>query len=182
MGKLLLFGILSLPVILLSWRTLFTPRSHGFYRFFSWECILWLFVSNVTFWFSNPLGIQHLFSWIFLLFSASLVVAGVSRMKRTGNSGKIREEKTLFPFEKTTELVDTGIFAYIRHPLYASLIFLTWGILLKHATPALLTIAILSTVFLFITAIADERECIQYFGNKYRDYMKRTKRFIPFIL
>ena len=39
MEKVLLFGILSVPILILSRRTLFSPASHGFYRFFSWECI-----------------------------------------------------------------------------------------------------------------------------------------------
>ena len=38
--------ILSFPVIILSWRTLFSVKSHGFYRFFSWECIIWIFNLN----------------------------------------------------------------------------------------------------------------------------------------
>ena len=28
---------------------------------------------------------------------------------------------------------------------------------------------------------ADEDECIRFFGAEYRDYMKRTKRFVPFV-
>ena len=31
-------------------------------------------------------------------------------------------------------------------------------------------------------AIADEKECIRFFGDAYKAYMKQTKRFIPFIL
>jgi protein-S-isoprenylcysteine O-methyltransferase Ste14 len=182
MERLLFFGVLSLPVIILSWRTLSKPENHGFYRFFSWESILWLFVTNYTFWFDNPFSIKQLFSWIFLLISCYLVVAGIIRMKRAGKPGKFREDKTLFPFERTTELIDTGIFAYIRHPLYSSLIFLTWGIFLKHTAGILLPVAILSTAFLYLTARADEKECIHCFGDRYRIYMKRSKRFIPFII
>jgi hypothetical protein len=50
-STIILFGILSLPVIIISWRTLFNIKSHGFYRFIGWECIIWLFVHNYTFWF-----------------------------------------------------------------------------------------------------------------------------------
>jgi protein-S-isoprenylcysteine O-methyltransferase Ste14 len=107
---------------------------------------------------------------------------GVSLMKKLGKAGKSRNEETLYQFEQTTELVDSGIFKYIRHPLYSSLIFLTWGIYLKSPDLHLLITAIVSTLFLYITAIRDERECIQYFGNKYIDYKKRSKMFIPFII
>lgn len=182
MQRLIIFGILSLPVIFISRRTLFTVKSHGFFRFFSWECILWLFVSNYLFWFDDPFSIRQIFSWIFLFYAVYLVIAGVVLLKRKGEPIKIREEKELFQFEKTSELIDQGIFRYIRHPLYSSLLFLTWGIFLKNTTTSLLFVAVLSSLFLYLTAIFDERECVRYFGNPYREYMKRTKRFVPFLI
>lgn len=129
----------------------------------------------------DPFSIRQVFSWIFLIISVYLVVAGVILMKRIGKPEKNRDKKTLYEFEQTTELVDKGIFKYIRHPLYASLIFLTWGILLKNPTPELSIVSLVSTVFLYVTAIYDEKECKIFFGDKYSDYMKRSKRFIPYI-
>jgi protein-S-isoprenylcysteine O-methyltransferase Ste14 len=182
MERLIVFGILSVPVITISWRTLFKIKSHGFYRFFSWECIIWLFVTNYKFWFDNPFSINQIFSWIFLLFSGYLIITGVILMKKKGKPRKERDVKALYEFEKTSELIDSGIFSYIRHPLYSSLLFLTWGIFLKNITDSLFVVALLSTVFLYLTAIFDEKECIKYFGDQYSEYMKRSKRFIPFIL
>jgi protein-S-isoprenylcysteine O-methyltransferase Ste14 len=182
MEKLIVFGILSLPVILISWRTLFSLRSHGFYRFFSWECILWLLVSNYSFWFENPFGIRQIFSWVFLFYSIYLVLAGTLLLKKAAKAKKTRNDEKLFSFEKTTELIETGIFKYIRHPLYSSLLFLTWGIYLKNTTGLLMVISLSSSAFLYLTARFDEKECTAFFGEKYRDYMKRTKRFIPFVL
>jgi protein-S-isoprenylcysteine O-methyltransferase Ste14 len=182
MEKWIVFGLLSIPVIILSWRTLFNVKSHGFYRFFSWECIIWLFITNYSFWFDNPLSIKQIVSWIFLLFSVYLVVTGVVLMKSLGKPKTERVENSLYQFEKTTQLVDQGIFKYIRHPLYSSLLFLTWGIFFKNTTGLLFLIAMLSSVFLFLTALADEKECIKFFGVQYAEYMKRSKRFIPFLL
>jgi protein-S-isoprenylcysteine O-methyltransferase Ste14 len=181
-STIIIFGVLSLPVIIVSWRTLFNVRSHGFSRFISWECIIWLFANNYLYWFKDPLKLNQIFSWILLIISAFLVIMGVLLIKKLGKAGKSRNEDTLYQFEQTTELVDSGIFKFIRHPLYSSLIFLTWGIYLKSPGFHLLITAIVSTLFLYITAIRDERECIQYFGNKYIDYMKRSKMFIPFII
>jgi len=182
MERYLVFGILSVPIIILSWRTLFNIRSHGFYRFFAWECILWLLASNYKLWFDNPLSVNQIFSWVLLFYSIYPVVAGSVQLKTAGKPGSNRDEKALYSFEKTSKLVDTGIFKYIRHPLYSSLIFLTWGIFLKNPTGFLFVIALLSTAFLYLTAFFDERECIRYFGDQYREYMKRTKRFIPFLI
>lgn len=181
MEKLIVFGLLSIPIIAISWRTLFRITSHGFYRFFAWECIIWLLVSNYKFWFTHPLSPHQVISWIFLIYSGYLVIAGVIMLKKKGKPRHVRDEKTLYAFEETSELVDTGIYSLIRHPLYSSLLFLTWGICLKNFTLSLFVVALLSSVFLFLTAIADESECKQYFGDKYHTYMKKTKRFIPYI-
>jgi protein-S-isoprenylcysteine O-methyltransferase Ste14 len=32
------------------------------------------------------------------------------------------------------------------------------------------------------TARADEAECVRYFGQPYREYMKRTRMFVPWLL
>ena len=181
MEKLIAFGVLSIPIILLSWRTLFEVKSHGFYRFFSWECILWLLVSNISYWYDDPFTLPQLVSWIFLFISVYLVISGVIQLKKGRTVQSRRDEKDLFPFEKTSGLVETGIYKYIRHPMYASLLFLTWGIFLKQMTYLLLITALTSTVFLFLTALYDEKECIGFFGEKYTAYMKRTKRFVPFL-
>ena len=182
MERFIIFGIISLPIVYLSWQTLSTIKSHGFFRFFSWECILWLFLSNYKFWFADALGFKQILSWIFLFVSAYLIIAGLILMKKRGKPEKSRDDKALYQFEKTSELIDTGIFKYIRHPLYSSLLFLTWGIFLKNTTNMLLIVSLASSVFLYLTAIFDEKECIQYFGSQYREYMKRSKRFIPFVL
>jgi protein-S-isoprenylcysteine O-methyltransferase Ste14 len=115
------------------------------------------------------------------LISGYLVIAGVILIKKKGKPGKDRDEKMLYHFEKTTELVDTGIFKFIRHPLYSSLLFLTWGIYFKNTSGILIVFAFLSTLCLYLTAKADEKECVKHFGSQYLDYMNRSKMFIPFI-
>jgi protein-S-isoprenylcysteine O-methyltransferase Ste14 len=115
------------------------------------------------------------------LLSIYVVLAGIYYLRKKGGSKQERADNTLYAFEKTNQLVDSGIYRYIRHPLYSSLLYLTWGIFLKHITLSLCIIALLSSVFLYITARLDEKECIRYFGNQYADYMKKSKMFIPFV-
>lgn len=182
MQTLIIFAALSIPVIILSRKTLFNFRSHGFYRFWSWECLIWLLASNYRFWFTDPLSLQQICSWFLLFVSIYPVVAGTIQLRKKGKPTLGREDKELFKFEKTSALVDSGIYHYIRHPLYASLILLTWGILLKNITFALSFVALLSTIFLYMAALFDEKECIRYFGEPYRIYMNRSKRFIPYLI
>jgi len=85
-------------------------------------------------------------------------------------------------FEKTSQLVTSGIYAYIRHPLYCSLLLLTWGIFFKHPSPAGAALGLASALFLVLTARADEAECTAFFGAEYQAYMRRTRRFIPYLL
>lgn len=182
MAQLILFGCLSIPVLVVSRKALLKPHSHGFYRFFSWECILWLLSRNYPYWFDNPWSVPQIISWILLLASIYAVLAGVLELKRKGRAGKSRTEESLYAFEKTTELVTSGIYGFIRHPLYASLLYLTWGIFLKNINGLLLIITLASSAFLFVTARKDEKEFTGYFGKAYTEYMNRSKMFIPFIV
>jgi protein-S-isoprenylcysteine O-methyltransferase Ste14 len=107
---------------------------------------------------------------------------GVHFLRTQGKPIEKREgDPSLLAFEKTTQLVTSGIYKYIRHPLYCSLLLLTWGIFIKHITLTVATLAIVATVFLVFTAKADEAECIRFFGGQYQNYMKRSKMFIPYI-
>lgn len=181
MESIILFVLFSVPVIIISWRTLFNMKSHGFYRFLSWECIILLFVSNYKVWFQHPFSIPQIISWVLLFSSIYLVIAGAMLLKKSGKPRKERDEDKLYAFEKTSTLVETGIYKYIKHPMYASLLFLTWGIYFKDMSLALFIVAMLSTICLYLTAKADEEECIEYFGPEYIEYMKYKKMFIPFI-
>lgn len=181
MEKFAVFGLLSLVIVYLSRRTIFNIHTHGFYRFLSWECIAWLLASNYGMWFENPFSIHQLVSWVLLCTSAFFVLSGVILLRKKGKPETERDDKNLFDFEKTSTLVQTGIFKYIRHPLYSSLILLTWGIFLKNVKPELFVVAFISTICLYFTARYDEKECIRYFGNTYAEYMKTTRRFIPYL-
>ncbi|HPR32522.1 MAG TPA: isoprenylcysteine carboxylmethyltransferase family protein [Prolixibacteraceae bacterium] len=183
MITIIIFISLSLFIVFISARNLKKIHSHGFFRFLSWECIAWLFANNYRYWFTDPFSIPQFFSWFFLIVAVYMVLAGVVTMKKKGRAEKkARDEEHLFSFEATTALVSEGIFRYIRHPLYASLLFLNWGVFLKHFEIHLLVTAIASTIFLYITARYDEKECEEYFGEEYRLYRKRTRLFIPWIV
>jgi protein-S-isoprenylcysteine O-methyltransferase Ste14 len=116
-----------------------------------------------------------------LAVSAWLVVEAALRLRGARKPGIVRVDEKLFRFEKTTDLVTSGIFRYIRHPMYSSLLFLTWAIWLKHPLWYTLPAALAGSWLLWLTARRDEKECLAFFGGKYGEYMKGTKRFIPFL-
>ena len=176
------FAVCSIIIAAISWKSLQQTGSHGFYRFFAWEAILGLFLLNMDFWFRNPFAWHQIIAWTLLFASLIPLGFGVQALRARGKPDAVREgDPALLAFEKTTALVTTGIYHYIRHPLYSSLLLLAWGIFFKLPSwfGALLVAA--TTIFLFLTANADEQECIQFFGIQYKEYMKTTKRFIPFL-
>ena len=178
--QLLLFLGLSIPVILVSWRSFRRWATHGIFRFISWECILWLFLSQIPVWFHQVLTWNQLISWVLLFGSIYPALAGPVALKK-GRKGYHRRDRTLYEFERTTELVTSGIYRYIRHPMYASLLYLTWGIFFKNPDWSLLIISLISSVSLYLTARMEEQENIRFFGESYLEYMKKTTRLIPFV-
>jgi protein-S-isoprenylcysteine O-methyltransferase Ste14 len=177
-----LFALGSAAIIYISRKSLTSPQSHGFYRFLAWECILGLFALNVKFWIDKPLAWNQLIAWTLLFASFIPLGFGVHFLRTRGKAVEKREsDPSLLAFEKTTQLVTSGIYKYIRHPLYCSLLLLTWGIFFKHITLTVVTLAVTATVFLVLTAKADEAECTRFFGSQYQDYMKRSKMFIPYV-
>ena len=182
MWKLIVFILSTSLLVYISRASLRQPGSHGFYRFFAWECIMLLFLLNVEMWNVDPFSWHQLTSWIFLFASLVPLIFGIRTLRKRGEATEERSgDPGLYAFEKTTKLVTTGIYAYIRHPLYSSLFLLTWGIYFKALSLASTAIALVATTFLVATARADEAECIFFFGDEYQAYMKKTKRFIPFL-
>ncbi len=179
--QLIIFIVGTIVIVWASRSSLAQIQTHGFYRFFAWEIILVLFALNVRYWIKDPWSLRQITAWIFLLVSLVLIIQGVQRFRQSGRIDQNRDGPFLAGIEKTTELVTTGIYHYIRHPFYSSLLFLAWGILLKHITLTTAFLTLAATLFLIITARKEETENLEYFGENYRQYMKQTKMFIPFV-
>lgn len=177
----ILFVVLSAGIIYFSRASLRVPSSHGFYRFFAWEFLLVLFLLNWTRWFHDPFSVHQLVSWILLFTSGILVLYGMYLLWFVGRPDEKRPDDLIYHIEKTTVLVTEGVFRYIRHPIYSSLLFLGWGVFFKDPSWLAGLLAAGATGFLIRTGQVEERENIRYFGEEYREYMKQTRMFIPFL-
>lgn len=182
MIRIILFLVCTLFFLRISWRALQNPGSHGFYRFFIFEGILILVLLNHPYWFSDPFSPLHLLSWFFLFFSIVFIIQSLMMLKKKGGHAERAEMPENFAFENTTNIVEVGVYRYIRHPMYSSLLFLAWGAFLKHATPIRIVLILTVSVLLIVVAKVEERENIRYFGREYEGYMKRTRMFIPWLL
>lgn len=170
--------LFSLGTAALAWisrNALRQPGSHGFWRFFAWETILGLSVLN-----RDAVGPQ-LLSESLLQFSLIPAGLGLLALIRRGKTGVERADTALLGFERTTRLVTQGIYRHIRHPMYLALLALNWGLFFRAPSVTGIALAALASAFLLRTAYAEEAESVAYFGEPYRDYMKRSWRFIPWI-
>jgi len=172
--KLIVFAIGSLGIIFISLKSASKLRSYGFLRFFAFESILALILFNVGYWFCNPFSVLQIISWLLLIASVLTVSDGFYMLRKFGKpKGEI---------DNTAILVNRGIYKYIRHPLYSSLLLLSWGVFLKDVSPVSLTLALVASGFLVGMARVEEKENIKKFGGDYSLYIKTTKMFIPFII
>lgn len=164
----------TIIIALLSWHiSIKDGRYHGIPRFFAFESIFILFLLNYRVWFSDPLSWNQVISWILLFASIYPVTAGFLLLKKKGNPEDALEE--------TTTLIRSGIYRYIRHPLYCSLLLLGTGIMFKDPGIWQLTAGAVNAIAVYITARIEEKEMLPRFGEQYTAYMKGTKMFIPFI-
>ena len=87
---------------------------------------------NVEYWFRDPFSWYQTLSWILLVGSLFPVILGMRVLHMAGKPDPHREDVPLVGLEKTTVLVTSGIYRYIRHPLYSSLLLLAWGVFFKN--------------------------------------------------
>jgi protein-S-isoprenylcysteine O-methyltransferase Ste14 len=79
--------------------------------------------------------------------------------------------------EGESRLVRTGLYGWVRHPLYLFGLVLLW--LTPTVSRNLLTVYVLLTVYIFIGATLEENRLLDEFGATYSDYRSRTPMIIP---
>ncbi|MDX1299710.1 MAG: isoprenylcysteine carboxylmethyltransferase family protein, partial [Pseudomonas sp.] len=77
------------------------------------------------------------------------------------------------------KLIDSGLYAHVRHPQYSGFVLIMFGFLLQW--PTLLTLAMFPVLVWMYSrlSIHEERETEKAFGSDWRAYAARTPRFIP---
>ena len=173
-AKIVIFVIIALLIFIKFRSALRSVTTHGIYVFFAFESLLALLFVNMGFWAVHVMSWYQIMSWFFLVVSAFIAISGFYSLKKYG--------KPIDEWENTTVLIDRGIFRYMRHPLYSSLILLVIGILLKRITVLPLVIGCICIVFLVTASLVEERENLKKFSDAYTTYKRTTTRYIPFII
>jgi len=153
------------------WFSIREGRFHGIPRFFGFSGLFLLTWFNYRFWFLDAFSFRQIVSWLMLFLSLYYVASALYFY--------IKYAKPEGMPENTTRLISEGIYRYLRHPMYGSLIFLAPGVFLKHPDLRSSILATLCIVAFYITALVEEGEMIGKFGSDYERYRKNTGMFLP---
>jgi protein-S-isoprenylcysteine O-methyltransferase Ste14 len=121
----------------------------------------------------NPDRIAGLFylGWVIWAFGMGLVMAPVILFPRRGGVARGKS------FVHTTRLVDTGIYAVVRHPQYLGgilSIFVATPLLYQHWL--FMVLGIPGAILVYLGAKEEEKRLMAKFGDKYKDYMESVPR------
>lgn len=84
---------------------------------------------------------------------------------------------------KEQALVTDGPYRFVRHPIYSAFLLILGSMLLISANWFIGVAWIGMTVLEVASRIGfEEQLMLEYFGDQYRDYMKRTGRLLPKII
>jgi protein-S-isoprenylcysteine O-methyltransferase Ste14 len=158
--------------------------------FNNWQNILWstlITILCIICFPANPLvltGVIEVESCLVLFiigcvvfaFGMVLVMAPIVMFPRRGGVAKGKS------FVHTTRLVDTGIYAIVRHPQYTGgiyAIFLTNLLWNPHWLFGVL--GAIGAIVLYMSCREEDQRLIEKFGDAYVDYMKRVPRMNVFL-
>ena len=71
-----------------------------------------------------------------------------------------------------------GMYRFSRHPVQVLAIIMSLGIGIATASWIIIGVSLLLIILSYPTFLAQERSCLETYGNSYRDYMNRTPRWL----
>lgn len=111
-----------------------------------------------------PLSIRLVFLGLALATAAYLSMWGHDRICRE---------------ERGTRVVSVGAFRYVRHPLYSACLLFYLGLTVSTASFFSLVFFVVIFVFYNYLASFEERLLEEKFGEEYRNYKRRTGKWVP---
>jgi len=110
-----------------------------------------------------------------------LLVAGFTWMVAGAMQLALKRSLSALPRPKdTATLIDTGVFAFVRHPMYCGAIWAVFGWGLSSQGILMLGYAVLLTVFFDLKASREERSLAERFPE-YAHYKGRVRKLVPFL-
>jgi protein-S-isoprenylcysteine O-methyltransferase Ste14 len=110
-----------------------------------------------------------------LLFACGIALAVWARLHLGRNWGMPTSQRA------EPELVTSGPYRFIRHPIYSGLLIAMLGTALVDNLIGLIVVAVLVAYF-YYCGIVEERNLSATFPEAYPEYRDRTKMLVPFLL
>jgi len=123
-----------------------------------------------------PFGMQTSHPYLGMTIVSMGIIIGLLAIKehKSGNFN-IRPD-----IKENCELVTSGIYTYLRHPMYLSVLMMMLGIAITYFTYYEFALYTLLVMILLIKLFYEEG-LWQCHNPRYNDYISKTKRLIPFI-
>ena len=90
-----------------------------------------------------------------------------------------RQYSAVLEIQSDHQLITTGPYERVRHPMYTVLILFFFGLSLVSANLIVILFAVLLMLAFPFWVGIEEEKMIEVFGEEYLEYMKRTGRFFP---
>lgn len=114
---------------------------------------------------------------VFLILGIILIILGIAFWISAVLGSRILKEV------ESNNLITTGIYAYVRHPVYAAFLYIAIGLILISQNIFLFFLPVLFWAFLTVAMKrTEEKWLIDRYGDDYVNYSKRVNRFIPKVI
>ena len=74
--------------------------------------------------------------------------------------------------------ITRGIYHYSRHPMYLASLLIYFSVGIASASWVFLLIFVVQSVSIRISAVEEERYCLEKYGEAYREYIDKTPRWL----
>lgn len=117
------------------------------------------------------------FNSMFIILGALLIIIGIVFWLSAVIKSRIGKSV------KSNDLITTGIYGYVRHPIYAAFLYITTGIIVIYGNILLLILPLIFWAFLSVAMKkTEEAWLIDLHGDDYISYSKKVNRFIPKVI
>ena len=137
--------------------------------------LLWLINPNWLRWSALSLPGWLRWSGLALALIAAALLSWVHHTLGAGYSPALE-------IQEQHKLITTGPYRRVRHPMYSVIILWLASLSLIMANWLILLAPLAFALFAILRAPNEEKMLVETFGEAYRDYMKKTGRFLPPLL
>lgn len=137
--------------------------------YFGWKPLPWVIPPSARSWMVIVGALLYFPGMAFTLWGR--LALGKNYFVSTGFGAQLFEDH---------QLITSGPFAIVRHPMYAGLILAAMGALLIYMTWTTLYFALFAPLTL-VRAKREEQALAEEFGEQWMDYCRRVPAFIPYL-